>query len=127
MFGLWSEDQKAGNDDNVTGRVKLKLMKSRHGGTNTTATLQFAKQCLAMVPMEEPTFVKQAVRELDFVVNGDNFDRVMYRHATGDDSFPMREADFERWMASVPTVKGTTPDTIDVEEDDANDHGTLEV
>lgn len=127
LFGLWSEDQKAGNDDDKTGRVKLKIMKSRHGGVNTQASLQFATQCLAMVPMEEPHYVKQAVRELDFVVNGDNFDRVMYRHATGDTNFPMREADFERWLASVPTVRGTTPDTIDVEEDDENDDGTLTI
>lgn len=125
LFGIWAEDQKAGND-HKTGRITLKIMKSRHGGVGTMANLHFAPQCLAMVPMEQPDFVRQAVRELDFVANGDNFNRVIYRHATGDEMFPMREANFERWLSELPVVGGTSPDMIDVEEDDDVELGTLE-
>ncbi len=127
LFGLWADDQRSGNEDEKTGHVTLKIMKSRHGGVSTQARLQFAPQSLAMVPMENPDFVRQAVRELDYVVNGENFDQVMYRHSTGDVTFPLRESDFDAWLSSMPTVRGTAPDTIDMEEDDQNDDGTLAV
>lgn len=125
LFGIWAEDQKAGNDQK-SGRITVKIMKSRHGGVGTMVTLHFAPQCLAMVPMENPDMVRRAVAELDYVANGDNFNRVIYRHATGDSTFPMREANFEHWLSQLPVVSGTTDSMIDMEEDDDVELGTLE-
>lgn len=99
MLGLWAEDNRAGiKEDEKTGRVTLKIMKSRHGGAGTKVSLQFAPLSLAMIPVgEDPILEERAKQEFEMAVRNDNFDTAIYRHATGDTRTSVPPSVVEDW------------------------------
>lgn len=99
MLGLWAEDNRAGiKEDEKTGRITLKIMKSRHGGAGTKVSLQFAPLSLAMIPIgDDPILEARARAEFDMAVRNDSFDTAIYRHATGDTRTSIHPDEIEKW------------------------------
>jgi len=115
LFGMWNEDARKGiRDDERTGKVTLKILKSRHGGVGSRLQLQFARHSLAMVPRgDNETLFQRAKNELDFKFDLDPsgvtaFEQAIYRHSTKDASFPFDPAAYERW-AKVINPSGVMP------------------
>lgn len=83
VFALWADDQKKGVDATErTGEVKLKILKSRHGGVGTKIDMLFTPKTLAMIPDNDPLHYK-AAEEIRLVRIGDDLDTVVYRNLTG--------------------------------------------
>lgn len=82
LLTLWAEDMRS-SDGKIekTGKVNLRIGKSRHGGTGTQMHLQFAPLSLAMIPFGDP-LVMQAKAELAHYEQGDGFEESLYRHLT---------------------------------------------
>lgn len=105
LFALWASDMRKGvHDSERTGRITLKITKSRHGGTNNSTQLQFAPHSLAMVPVEEPVLIQRAKDELEFSIDSSDippFEQMIYRHANRDNSLRIDPDDYRRWKAKI--------------------------
>jgi len=83
VFGLWSPDsQKGKKTEERTGRVHLKILKSRHGGKGTEIEYQFAPLTLAMVPITSMAH-REARHELEYQLRKDSWEQALWRHKTG--------------------------------------------
>lgn len=81
---IWSPDNQVGRtDDEKTGRLHMRIAKSRHGGKGALLDMQFAPISLVMVPENDP-LAAQARREFRWrAEHRDTWDRAVYRHVTG--------------------------------------------
>lgn len=100
LMTMWTEDARKGIEQkDKKGIIKLKIAKSRHGGSGITTSLQFAQISLAMVPLGDPQAVR-AKNELSMAMGGDSFETAIYRHATGDPNIHVSKAAYESWRSS---------------------------
>lgn len=87
LTSIWKEDNRAGTTSGEqSGIVKMKLLKSRHGGVGTTVEWQFAPLSLAMVPhnAREDELVEMARLEREwFAKYRTTWDEAVYRHREG--------------------------------------------
>lgn len=86
LFGIHNPDNALlREDDDKTGQLSLRILKSRHGGRGQNIKFQFAPLSLAMIPLGDP-LVGLARAEIEY--NGrffrDSWQQAMYRHRTGD-------------------------------------------
>ena len=80
IFALWSPDQTTGKSrEERSGEIKLKVLKSRHGGVGTQVQLQFAPLSLALVPKGDEHF-QRAVNDHSYALRGDTFDEAIRKH-----------------------------------------------
>lgn len=101
LFTLWSEDNRSKiQEKEKTGVMKMKIAKSRHGGTGSLMQFQWAPLSLALIPFGDP-LAQQAKDEFVMAQAGDDFDTAIYRHATGDMRVRIPEADLLAWRESV--------------------------
>lgn len=102
MMTLWSEDQRKGREESEkTGLVTLKVVKSRHGGSGTRQSLQFAPASLAMIPVGDTALAAAAKNEHLWVQQRDDYDLCIYRHATGDDRLAVPRDELDAWTATL--------------------------
>jgi len=101
VFSLFSDDNiKGRQEDEKTGEVKMRILKSRHGGKNALTSFQFAPLSLAMIPQGDP-LVLRAKDELKMEQQRDNFETAIYRHATGDRRIIVPDDDLFNWQAEL--------------------------
>lgn len=84
MFTLWSPDYALMRaEEEKTGKLHMRIAKSRHGGKGTLLNMQWAPMSLTMVP-EGDQFAHVARREFNWRQQyHDNWERIAYRHRTG--------------------------------------------
>ncbi len=80
LLSLASMDQKNIQNNQRTGEVQMKILKSRHGGVGTSVKMIFAPQSLAMVPRTEVIGVQRAMAEVSATSMGEGYDQVFARH-----------------------------------------------
>lgn len=80
LLSLASMDQKNIQNNQRTGEVQLKILKSRHGGVGTSVKMIFAPQSLAMVPRNETVGMQRAMAEVSATSMGEGYDQVFARH-----------------------------------------------
>lgn len=86
MMALWNPDQQLGVSEGDQKReLHMKILKSRDGGGNVKARFQFAPLTLAVVPMSDPLYPR-ALREMQYLQAGADWERAVYMHRTGDES-----------------------------------------
>lgn len=101
MFTLWAEDNRKGKEENEkTGLVTLKIVKSRHGGAGTKAHLQFAPLSLAMIPTGD-ALALNAKNEQEWALQRDDFELAIYRHSTGDTEISVSNTALEAWRSTL--------------------------
>ena len=84
LAGIWTPDQRRGTERSErSGKVILKLLKSRRGGVGTQIEFQFAPATLTLVAHGEKEYAR-AVAEHRMVLAKDTFEQVMERHRSGD-------------------------------------------
>lgn len=105
LFGLWSKDMRKGLTENEkrSGEVVLKILKSRHGGVGSSATMKFCKHSLVMLPDHAPAEKLAAFRaELDYVGSSKDgvpaFEQMLYVHATGKE---FTKAGYDDWNKTL--------------------------
>jgi archaellum biogenesis ATPase FlaH len=62
-FALWKPYEAENNDGTEPGEVKIKVLKSRHGGKGTQFGLYMAPQSLAIVPNDNITYRNMVMNE----------------------------------------------------------------
>lgn len=83
LMSLWRTDQRKGKNQNeMTGEVHLKILKSRHGGVATHLTMQSTPATLALVPAQDALYDK-ALKEKQWIHKRDTYDDVILRLKTG--------------------------------------------
>lgn len=86
MLMLWAPDQAEGIEQREQKRqLKLKIAKSRDGGVNTLATMQFCPLTLAVIPKSDPLYPR-AMREVAYAIAGDDWQTAINRYVTGDET-----------------------------------------
>lgn len=86
LMSLWASDQKVGVDDSGMKReIHTKILKSRDGGVNTKARLQFAPLTLAMIPLSDPLYPR-ALRENQYAIAGYDWKSAVGAYRTGDET-----------------------------------------
>lgn len=84
LAGIWTPDQRRGTERSErSGKVILKLLKSRRGGVGTQIEFQFAPATLTLVAHGEKEYAR-AIAEHRMVLAKDTFEQVMERHRSGD-------------------------------------------
>ena len=80
IFALWSPDQTTGKSrEDRSGEIKMKILKSRHGGVGTLTQMQFAPLSLTLVPKGDPHW-QRAVNDHAYSLRGDTFDDAIRKH-----------------------------------------------
>lgn len=84
LLTMWSPDNALGrNDDEKSGRVHMRIAKSRHGGRGVKIDLQFAPLSLALMP-EGDSLCAPARQEMHWrKTYRDNWEKAVFRHRTG--------------------------------------------
>jgi hypothetical protein len=83
VLALWSPDARK-QDDEQTGQVLAKILKSRHGHSGGAATnLRRAALSYALVPLDGSIQSRRAADEFIYDRNGDGWDAAIFRHRTG--------------------------------------------
>lgn len=84
LLTMWTPDNTLGRaPEEMSGSVKLRIGKSRHGGRGQLLEYQFAPISLAMVPSFDENAAR-ARRELDWKLKyRDNWKQALYRHRYG--------------------------------------------
>jgi hypothetical protein len=86
MLALWAPDQQVGVDpEDMRHELHMKILKSRDGGVNTKIIMQLAPLTLAIVPRSDALY-ERALRERQYAIAGDDWQRAVYRYRTGDES-----------------------------------------
>lgn len=86
MMAIWSADNALARDESEkNGHVKMKILKSRHGGRGQVIPFQFAPLTLAMVPAQDP-LASLAKAELEYAgpMYRDDWEKAIERHRTGN-------------------------------------------
>lgn len=97
MLTVWAPDHRIGNEEN-TGEIYQKLVKSRNGGVGSQFRYQYAPLTLAMVPIEDPLY-RRALAEKNWAAAGDNWKEAVERHKTGSTSLsPLTASSFKATM-----------------------------
>lgn len=89
LLSLAALDQKNIHNSQRTGKVEMKILKSRHGGVGTSVKMVFAPQSLAMVPITEPAGIQRATAEVAATAMGEGYDQVFARHFEQRYDLPM--------------------------------------
>lgn len=79
VFMLWNPDHGM---DAKTGKIGIKIGKSRHGGKDAEFFYQWGRQTLVMVPEGMDRFHQEAAWELNYTHSA-AWHRVIYQHCTG--------------------------------------------
>lgn len=111
LLTMWTPDNTLGrNPEEMTGNIKLRIGKSRHGGRNRLLEYQFAPLSLAMLPVDgTETLGARARKEVSWKIEGDNYKQVLYRHRYGIEGvLPL-----DPFAAGAPPVQQTTHDPDD--------------
>lgn len=105
LFGLWSKDMRKGltGNEDKTGEVWLKILKSRHGGVGNSATMKFCKQSLVMLPEFAP---KEELAKFDREMSCPGgtidgvpaFEQMLYEHATGN---KFNKLGYDQWNKTL--------------------------
>jgi hypothetical protein len=84
---MWTPDAALSlEEQDKTGKVYMRLGKSRHGGKGALIDYQFGPLSLVMVPVGEPENAMRARQELSWKYRfRDDWERAVYRHRTGYD------------------------------------------
>lgn len=83
LLSMWRTDQRRGRNQNeMTGEVHLKILKSRHGGVATHLTMVSTPATLALVPQQDPLYDK-ALKERQWIHRRDTYEDVLLRLKTG--------------------------------------------
>ncbi|NBR22246.1 MAG: hypothetical protein EBU08_00345 [Micrococcales bacterium] len=86
LLALWNPDQRLGvMKEDQKKELLLKVQKSRDGAVGSLAQLQFAPLTLGIVPRGDPLY-ERAIRERQYWIAGDSWEKAVYRHRTGDES-----------------------------------------
>lgn len=103
MLGLWSPDNRKGQQASErTGKLELKILKSRHGGASSRIPMQFAPLSLTMIPVGDDFDLENRARsEYAMAARGDDFETAIYRHSTGDDRTFIPSEDFDVWKKGI--------------------------
>jgi hypothetical protein len=102
LLGMWRPDDQQGRQDaEKSGLVKLRILKSRHGGRGHLLQMQWAPTCLALLPEGDPLEVR-ARREFGWRQRYlDTWEQVVHRHRTGfEGKFDDRDPPVERPVLS---------------------------
>jgi hypothetical protein len=67
----------------------MKILKSRYGGVGQLIQYQFAPCTLAMVPKDDDLY-ERALQERQYWLAGDDWQKAVYRHKTGDQSLEFK-------------------------------------
>jgi hypothetical protein len=68
----------------------MKILKSRDGGVGQLVQYQFAPLTLAIVPKDDALY-ERALRERQYWLAGDDWNKAVYRYKTGDNSLEFNE------------------------------------
>lgn len=95
LFAVWSPDNSLmRNEEEKTGRVNMRIAKSRHGGKGMKLEMQWGPCSLVMVPQGDP-MAGRARSEFNWRQQyKDNWEKAVYRHLTG----------FEGHLEKVPPI-----------------------
>ena len=86
LLALWNPDQRLGvMKEDQKKELLLKVQKSRDGAVGSLAQLQFAPLTLGIVTRGDPLY-ERAIRERQYWIAGDSWEKAVYRHRTGDES-----------------------------------------
>lgn len=86
LLSLWNPDQQIGIAKvDQRKEINMKILKSRDGGVGSLVQYQFAPLTLAIVPKDDPLY-ERALRERQYWLAGDDWQKAVYRYKTGDNS-----------------------------------------
>jgi replicative DNA helicase len=84
LFGMWRPDDILHRPEGEkSGLVKVRVLKSRHGGRGELLEMQWAPVSLVLVPKDDP-LAARARREFDWRQRyHDTWEQIVHRHRTG--------------------------------------------